>query len=81
MRNRNSPLVTEWLENFENRYVSVCASVNALRKEAEAQHLSEYSAKKIQHKVETLETCLGLLTAPKPQRRRGPVPKGEQDDG
>ena len=30
--------------------------------------------------VEMLEQCLTLLTA-KPKRRRGPVPKGEQDDG
>ena len=77
---RNSPLVTDWLESFENRYVSVTASVNALRKEAEAQHLSDYSAKQIQHKLQMLEESLILLSS-KPHRRRGPIPKSERENG
>ena len=81
MKTKFSPEAAEWVKSFSGRYQTITASLNSLLKERQSQHLSDYSAKQIQHKIETLEQCLSLLTAPKPQRRRGPAPKGESDDG
>ena len=75
MNARYSPEAAEWVKNFEGRYVSITASLNGLLKERQSQHLSDYSSKQIQHRIDALEQCLTLLTAPKPQRRRGPARK------
>ena len=77
---RTSPEAAEWVKNFEGRYVSITASLNGLIKERQSQHLSDHASKQVQHRIDALEQCLTLLTSPKPKRRRGPVPKGEQED-
>ena len=78
---RSGPEAAEWVKGFEGRYQNIAASLNSLLKERDAHHISDASAKAIQHKIEMLEECLGLMLSPKPQRRRGPAPKGESDDG
>ena len=78
---RTSPEAVDWVRNFEGRFQSITASLNGLIKERQSQHLSDHASKQIQHRIDALEQCLTLLTAPRPQRRRGPVPQGEHDDG
>ena len=63
-----------WLENFENKFVSLKATVNALKKEAIATHKTPGTEAKVAYKITQLENALIALTAPKPQARRGPVP-------
>ena len=63
-----------WLENFENRFVSLKATVNSLKKEAIATHKTPGTEKKVAYKIEQLENALIALTEPKPQARRGPEP-------
>jgi len=74
MNTRYSPEAAEWVKSFEGRYVSITASLNGLLKERQSQHLSDHATKQIQHRIDALEQCLSLLTAPKPPARRGPLP-------
>ena len=70
-----------WLETFENRFISLKATVNSLKKEAIATPKTPGTKEKVAHKIAALENALIALTAPKPQRRRGPIPKDAEDGG
>ena len=64
---------SEWLREFDAKYSIVLGTVNNLRRQVEADHLSAHIQKEIRHKLAALDGAMELLTA-KPQRRRGPAP-------
>ena len=71
---------SEWLRDFDAKYSIVLGTVNNLRRQVEADHLSAHIQKEIRHKLAALDGAMELLTA-KPSRKRGPYKSNKAEAG